>query len=94
MHSRHRGQIEIIRELVASSRPGVRITHLMHAGNLCYASVLDYIDLMLKSRLVEERFLGDRKMYFATEKGLEFLRVFDEAESLTLPEIDQPFVMR
>jgi predicted transcriptional regulator len=90
MASKHRGQIEIIRELVSSSKSGARITHMMHAGNLAYASLLVYMDLLLKARLVEERSLGDARMYFATQKGLTFLRLFDELESLASPEIESP----
>jgi predicted transcriptional regulator len=93
-HHHHRGQAEIIRELVSSARSGGRLSHLMRAGNLNYASAVFYIDLLVKARLVEERSLGDTKIYFATLKGLRLLRLFDELESLTLPEMVEPLVQR
>ena len=87
----HRGQMEIIRELVSSSRAGARITHLMHAGNLSHSSLLVSIDQLLKAGLVEERLYENSKMYFVTMKGLKFLTLYDELESLTYREID-PFL--
>jgi predicted transcriptional regulator len=91
-HHQHRGQIEIIRELVSSSRSGMRLSHLMHAGNLNYTYALYYVDLLLKAGLIEERTLGDAKIYFTTLKGLKLLRLFDEIENLTYPEMESTII--
>jgi predicted transcriptional regulator len=66
----------------------MRLSHLMHAGNLNYASALYYIDLLLKARLIEERTVGEAKVYYTTFKGLKLLSLFDEIESLIRPEIE------
>jgi predicted transcriptional regulator len=57
----------------------------MYKGNLSYQQLDLYLKFILKNGLLEEHFVDDTRFYFVTQKGMEFLRLFEDMHNLIKP---------
>ncbi len=57
----------------------------MYKGNLSYQQLDLYLDFILRNGLLEERFVDETRLYFVTQKGMEFLRLFEDMHHLISP---------
>ncbi len=79
---KNRSRVEILYDIVAAAKPYGKKTHLMYKGNLSYQQLDLYLDFILKNGLLEERLVEDIKLYYITQKGLEFMRLFEDMHRL------------
>jgi predicted transcriptional regulator len=82
---KNRSRVEILYDIISAAKPSSKKTHLMYKGNLSYQQLDLYLNFILKNGLLEERFVDDTRLYFITEKGMEFLRLFEDMHNLILP---------
>lgn len=78
---KNRSRVEILYDIVSASKSSARKTHLMYKSNLSFKQLRLYLDFLVYRGLVQEKFdLQEEgaKVYTATPKGLEFLRLFED----------------
>ena len=62
-----------------TARQGTSKTGIMYASYLSFSQLNKYIDLALKSKVI---YLNGDGKYFATGKGLEFIKCFEEVHDI------------
>ena len=77
----YRGRLEIIKDILqvisGARNPGSKKTHIMYGANLSYKLLERYVGEVLKAGLV---CYDGVCFYVITDKGREFLRIFDDYE--------------
>jgi predicted transcriptional regulator len=88
---KNRSRIEIFYDIIAATRASAKKTHLMYRSNLSFKQLDLYLNFLLRQKLVEERFDIETasKTYFVTEKGLEFLRLFENLRAFMGNPVEQ-----
>ena len=81
---RNRSRLEIVSNLLTRARNGALKTHLMYGANLSYPMLGEYLNILLRSELIlEERDENDVSIrYRTTQKGLEFLRLYESIKEM------------
>lgn len=79
---KNRSRVEILYDIISAAKPSSKKTHLMYKGNLSYQQLDLYLNFILKNGLLEERFVDETRLYFITQKGTEFLRLFEDMHNL------------
>ncbi len=66
------------------AKNGCMRTHLMYQANLGFYQLNTFLSVMMKNGLIEESFdeENNRKMYYTTPKGMDFLGKFSELEQV------------
>jgi predicted transcriptional regulator len=83
---KNRSRVEILYDIISAANPSSKKTHLMYKGNLSYQQLDLYLDFILKNGLMEERFSeDDGRLFFVTEKGLQFAKLFEDMCTLIRP---------
>jgi predicted transcriptional regulator len=79
--------IDILRVL---ARLGpLKLTHIMYKANLNCAVLREYLDLLIKQGLVDERVIGkDRIVFSVTQRGITILKYFRELKEM-LPIVEE-----
>lgn len=72
-----RDGIEICADLLHAARGGARKTQLVYRANLNFKVVKRYLSVLLRNGLLEV----DPPFYSSTEKGEEFLRLFEKVRA-------------
>ena len=83
LNSGRRDKVEIMSAIIVMTEKPSILTHIMHHVNLSYPSLKKYIQLLISLRLIEKRELPmdaekNSYVYQATERGLDFLKVYCE----------------
>jgi len=73
-----RCDFEICADLLRVARGGARKTQLVYRANLNFKVVKRYLTVLLKNGLLEV----DPPFYSSTEKGEEFLRLFEKVRAI------------
>jgi predicted transcriptional regulator len=76
---RNRNRIQIAADILEIARNGSRKTRIMYLGNLSYELLRKYLDLMVKSQLLELEGRS-KQCYVTTKKGRSFLEEFAELQ--------------
>jgi predicted transcriptional regulator len=85
--TRKRESLFIIAEILGIAKKGSSKTHLMYNANLSFKLTNEYLKFTLETDLLEESMGNNKKVYKATEKGVNFLdRFFDLVELLEAEE--------
>ena len=71
--SKRRDKLVIMTEIVGIAKNGTSKTHIMFKANLSFSQLNQYLDLLLQSGLIETVSHGDRQVYRATSKGIDFM---------------------
>ena len=75
----HRGNLDIIADILDASHGGVKKTYLMYRCNLSFKQLRSYSHFLLGSGLlhvVMQRDQNDHGLFELTPKGKEFLRAY------------------
>lgn len=68
--------------LKALSKEPMRITHIMRACNLDTRLCKHVVDLLAERGLIVFRYNNGAKLYYITERGLEFIKLFEHIQAL------------
>jgi len=79
---KNRSRVEILYDIVASARSAAKKTHLMYKSNLSFKQLDLYLGYILQNGLLEERLDEEgSRMYCLTNKGNEFLSLFEHLQT-------------
>ena len=78
---KYRSRTEIVCNILdATNGGGATKTKIMYAAFLSYAQLNEYLSLLTENNLLE--YLDGTKTFKTTEKGLNYLKVYNEMEEL------------
>lgn len=86
MIEKRRGKLEIIADILSSiqNKEGkIKPTHLLYKSNLSHAKLKEYLDILLKKGMIEERLVKGRKMFFMKDQGHKFLSEFERIKEFS-----------
>ncbi|HLE75364.1 MAG TPA: winged helix-turn-helix domain-containing protein [Candidatus Bathyarchaeia archaeon] len=72
--SKRRDRLSIIAEILEIAKDGTLKTQIMYKANLSFTQLNEYLEFMLKIRLLEKLNANGKDVYITTEKGLDFLQ--------------------
>jgi predicted transcriptional regulator len=75
-----RSRTDIVSTILQSAMNGATKTRLMYSAYLSYAQIREYLHFLIERRLIS--FEPKSAQYKLTEKGLRFLRVYDEISEI------------
>jgi predicted transcriptional regulator len=82
----YRNGIQIVGDILRVTNDfglqGVNITLLLRKANLSYNRLSKLASQLMSAGLLEERTEEGKRLYLITEKGKEYLRTYDQFESL------------
>lgn len=85
---KYRSRTDIIGTILRSANKGATKTRLMYGSYLSYAQTKEYIDFLLTKELL--RYEPKTQLYTLTDKGLNFLRIYDEiGELMSIPHNEE-----
>ena len=79
---RRRDKLGIIAEVLEIAKDGTLKTQIMYKANLSFVQLTEYLEYMLKTRLLDKLDIKTKEVYVATEKGLDFLQRHSELTAL------------
>src|SRR5437899_12021156 len=77
---KYRSRIDIIARILQASMGGATKTHLMYGAYLSFAQIKEYLEFLQVKELI--RYEAVPQHYKLTEKGLQFLHVYDQISDL------------
>lgn len=80
--SKRRDKLGIIAEILEIAKDGTLKTQIMYKANLSFVQLTEYLEYMLKTRLLDKLDIKTKEVYVATEKGLDFLQRHAELTAL------------
>ena len=78
MQKNYRSRTDTIAQILHTTNHGVPKTKIMYKVFLPYKQVQEYVDILIQNRLLE--YLQVTQTYKTTEKGLKFLKVYDQMQ--------------
>lgn len=76
---RHRGEVQILTDILTLSLKGAKVTHVMYKANLSYSTLRKYLCTAVKNDLVRKVCNDDGSfVYCITEKGRLLLERLNE----------------
>jgi predicted transcriptional regulator len=78
---KYRSRPEIIAEMLQSAVGGATKTRLMYGAFLSHNQMMEYLKFLLDKNMIAQ--IGDGNRYAPTEKGLQFLRMYDSIKDST-----------
>jgi len=73
-----RGRMEILADILRIAKGGARVTRVVYGANLNFKLFKEYLEELKEAGLVVE----DGKLIRTTEKGAQFLNLFQELRSM------------
>ncbi|MEM2514646.1 MAG: winged helix-turn-helix domain-containing protein [Nitrososphaerota archaeon] len=89
---KRRGRIEIVAEILEATRKGTQKTQIMYQAGLSFSQLTYYIDILLKSGLIQKFEKERRVLYKITSKGVQFLKCYKELERFLIKESEDAIV--
>jgi len=86
---KHRDRLSIVAEILEIAMDGSLKTQIMYAGNLSFAQLNEYLEFLLKTRLLEKGCRDNKSVYRATQKGKTFLHNYYEVVKLLQNEEEE-----
>ena len=86
MIEKRRGKLEIIADILSSiqDKEGkIKPTHLLYKSNLSHAKLKEYLDILLKKGMIEEKLVEGKKMFFMKDQGHKFLSEFERIKEFS-----------
>ena len=83
---KRRGKLEIIADILRSiqNKEGkIKPTHLLYRSNLSHAKLKEYIEILLKKGMIEEKLVKGKKMFFMKDQGHKFLLEFERIKEFS-----------
>ena len=72
-----RDKFIIMLNILNLARTPVKRTRILYGANINFYQLTSYLDLLMKVGMIEEKELPSRS-YRTTEKGLEFIKMFEQ----------------
>ena len=80
---KYRDRNEIVAQILESGNGNrIRLTNIMHDVYLSHAMTREYLVLLIKKGLLE--YLDGERTFKTTDKGMDFLRIHNRVQELTL----------
>jgi len=79
---RRRASLDIIADILDTSRRGVKKTHLMQNGSMSFAQLEKYLDFILEARLLFIESDGAHLLFKISGKGKSFLKAYESLKAL------------
>jgi predicted transcriptional regulator len=76
---KNRNRFQIAQAILEVAKEGAGKTRIMYRANLSFRLLEDYLTALVKSGLLKVK-EGERKIYMTSERGLQFLREFQDLE--------------
>jgi len=80
--TKRRDKLEIIAGILEVAREGTLKTQIMYKANLSFVQLTEYLEYLLKTRLIIKFDVNTKDVYVVTEKGLDFLQRHSELMEL------------
>jgi len=77
-----RSSLDVIADILDTSRDGVKKTHLMYHCNMSFTQLERYLNLILKTRLVVIEDDGPKLFFKTSGKGRRFLKSYQSLKVL------------
>ena len=77
-----RSSLDVIADILDTSRGGVKKTHLMYHCNMSFAQLKKYLDLILKARLIQVQDDNPHLCFRISGKGRRFLKAYKSLKAL------------
>jgi predicted transcriptional regulator len=84
---KYRSRSEIVAMILQAANKGATKTRIMYGAYISYAQVKEYLAFLLKKDLI--KYEDGTGVYKLTEKGLQYLRAFDQINEIISLE-DKP----
>jgi predicted transcriptional regulator len=86
---KYRSRSEIIAMILQAANNGATKTRIMYGAYLSYAQVKEYLEFLQNKKLLS--YEEGTSQYRLTEKGLQFLRVFDQiSDMISVTKTEEP----
>jgi len=89
---KRRDRLYIIAEILDIAREGALKTQIMYKANLSFAQLNEYLDLLVKLKLVDTIPVNDKTVYKTSLKGLEYMQSYKEIIELLRNSNDKPTI--
>jgi len=76
---KNRNRFQITQAILEVAREGAGKTRIMYRANLSFKLLEDYLAALVRSGLLKVK-EGERRMFLTSERGLQFLRDFEDLE--------------
>ena len=76
----NRGRTEIVSNILDAANGGVTKTKIMYKAYLSYNQLREYLSVLIENNLIE--YIDGTQTYKITEKGLHFLKMYNEIAEL------------
>ena len=77
---KYRSRTEIVSNILDAANGGVTKTKIMYIAFLSYSQLKDYLSILMENNLLE--YLEGTKTFKTTEKGLNYLKMYNEIGEL------------
>ncbi len=77
-----RNHVEIVVSILETAKVGVGKTEIMYRVNLSHTQAEKHIKFLIEKGLLKETKRGKRKIIQISDKGLEYLRKFEELKKM------------
>ena len=77
---KHRGRTEIVSNILDAANGGATKSKIMYKAFLSYGQLKEYLSILIENNLIV--YLDGTQTYKTTEKGLNFLKKYDEIQEL------------
>lgn len=78
---KYRSRTDIVTQILQAANGGSTKTKIMYKAYLSYAQLKEYLSILIENDLL--KFIEGEQQYKTTEKGIKFLRVYDQMSDLT-----------
>ena len=77
---KNRSRTEIVSDILNSANGGATKSKIMYKAFLSYGQLKEYLSVLIENNLIE--YLDGTQIYKTTEKGLYFLKKYEELQEL------------
>ena len=77
---KNRSRTEIVSDILNSANGGATKSKIMYKAFLSYGQLKEYLSVLIENNLIE--YLDGTQIYNTTEKGLYFLKKYEELQEL------------
>ena len=77
---KNRSRTEIVSDILNSANGGATKSKIMYKAFLSYGQLKEYLSVLIENNLIE--YLDGIQIYKTTEKGLYFLKKYEELQEL------------
>jgi predicted transcriptional regulator len=81
---KYRSRTDIVSQILEAANGGATKTKIMYKAYLSYAQLKEYLSVLVENGLLE--FEKGTQSYKTTEKGLRFMRTYNEIGEMVSPE--------